>query len=129
MGEPAEASKTPSIILDMLADLTQDTVVVLGKEKIKLQQEDELMAANKEWSATRPSTRIGASCWQSRRRRSRRARGKVPRPRFPRVPKNLRLIPWFPRARRRVNPPRRRCQNFRKARGRRGRCSSLCSGK
>merc|ERR1719412_2903530 len=33
----------------MMADLAQDTVVILGKEKIKAQLEDELRAKNLEW--------------------------------------------------------------------------------
>merc|ERR1711934_107409 len=37
------------VVLNMMADLAQDTVVILGKEKVKLQTEDELRAKNLEW--------------------------------------------------------------------------------
>merc|ERR1719284_364061 len=37
------------VVLNMLSDLAQDTVVILGKDKIKAQTEDDLKAKNLEW--------------------------------------------------------------------------------
>jgi len=43
------ADPEKEVVLNMMADLANDTVVILGKSKIKLQLEDDMRAKNLEW--------------------------------------------------------------------------------
>jgi len=47
--EKAGVGEEEKVVLNMLSDLAQDTVVILGKDKIKAQTEDDLKAKNLEW--------------------------------------------------------------------------------
>merc|ERR1719150_2901406 len=47
--EEAGVGEEEKVVLNMLSDLAQDTVVILGKDKIKAQTEDDLKAKNLEW--------------------------------------------------------------------------------
>merc|ERR1712029_704244 len=47
--EKAGVDEEEKVVLNMLSDLAQDTVVILGKDKIKAQTEDDLKAKNLEW--------------------------------------------------------------------------------